>query len=97
MVAEMSDDAAVRPFRISVPDQVLDDLHRRLEQTRWPDKELVEDWSQGAPLSWIRDMCQYWHSDYDWRDRETRLNRFVQALECVPPAARARRLRRGDT
>ncbi len=80
MVVEMSDDAAVRPFRITVSDQALDDLHRRLAQTRWPDKELVEDWSQGVPLSWIQDMCQYWHTDYDWRARETRLNRFDQAI-----------------
>ena len=76
----MSDDAAVRPFRINVPDHVLDDLHRRLEQTRWPEKELVDDWSQGAPLSWIQDMCHYWHTGYDWREQETRLNRFDQAV-----------------
>ena len=80
MFLAMSNDAAVRPFRISVPDHVLDDLHRRLEQTRWPDKELVDDWSQGAPLSWIQDMCHYWHTGYDWREQETRLNRFDQAI-----------------
>ncbi len=80
MVVAMSDDAAVRPFRISVSDQVLEDLHLRLAQTRWPDKEVVEDWSQGAPLSWIQDMCLYWHSDYDWRAQETQLNRFDQAI-----------------
>ena len=59
MVACMSDNA-VRPFRIDVPDEVLDDLRHRLDETRWPDAELVEDWSQGAPLAWIRDMCRYW-------------------------------------
>ena len=56
----MPDDAAVRPFRIDVPDEVLDDLRHRLAQTRWPEAELVDDWSQGAPLGWIQDMCRYW-------------------------------------
>ena len=72
----MSDDVAVRPFRIDVPDETLVDLRRRLAETRWPDAEPVEDWSQGVPLAWIQDMCQYWGSAYDWRDRESRLNRF---------------------
>jgi pimeloyl-ACP methyl ester carboxylesterase len=76
----MAEDAAIRPFRIDVPDQVLDDLRRRLEQTRWPEQELVDDWSQGAPLSWIQDMCHYWQSGYDWRARESRLNRFDQFI-----------------
>jgi pimeloyl-ACP methyl ester carboxylesterase len=76
----MPDDRAIRPFRIDVPDAVLDDLRRRLAQTRWPEAETVADWSQGAPLSWIQDMCRYWFDGYDWRDREARLNRFDQYL-----------------
>ncbi len=74
----MSDDAAVRPFRIDVADEVLEDLGRRLAQTRWPEAEPVDDWSQGAPLAWIQDMCHYWGTEYDWRARETLLNRFDQ-------------------
>jgi epoxide hydrolase len=74
----MTDDVAVRPFRIDVSDEVLDDLRRRLAQTRWPEAEPVDDWSQGAPLAWIRDMCNYWGSEYDWRAREALLNRFDQ-------------------
>jgi len=76
----MTDDAALRPFRIAVADETLDDLHRRLATTRWPDPETVDDWSQGAPLAWIQDMCRYWASEYDWRAREARLNRFDQWL-----------------
>ncbi|MBP8310369.1 MAG: epoxide hydrolase [Burkholderiaceae bacterium] len=72
----MSD--SVRPFRIAVPDAVLADLRQRLHATRWPDAELVDDWSQGAPLSWIQDICRYWADTYDWRAREARLNRFDQ-------------------
>jgi epoxide hydrolase len=66
------------PFRIAVEDRVLDDLKSRLRNTRWPEAELVDDWSQGIPLKWTRDICRYWAEDYDWRSREARLNRFAQ-------------------
>jgi len=48
--------AEIKPFSISVGDDVLDDLKSRLRNTRWPEAELVEDWSQGAPLKWIKDI-----------------------------------------
>jgi len=67
-----------RPFRISVEEEILADLKRRLKNTRWPEQELVDDWSQGVPLDWTREMCRYWAEDYDWRAREARLNRFAQ-------------------
>ena len=70
--------AEIKPYRISVGDDVLDDLKSRLRNTRWPEAELVDDWSQGAPLKWIRDICRYWAEEYDWRAREARLNRFTQ-------------------
>jgi pimeloyl-ACP methyl ester carboxylesterase len=70
--------AEIRPYRISVGDDVLDDLKSRLRNTRWPEAELVDDWSQGAPLKWIKDICRYWAEDYDWRPREASLNRFAQ-------------------
>ena len=70
--------AEIKPYRISVGDDVLDDLKSRLRNTRWPEAELVEDWSQGAPLKWIKDICRYWAEEYDWRGREARLNRFAQ-------------------
>ncbi len=69
---------AISPFRIAVGDNVLEDLRTRLRRTRWPEAELVDDWSQGAPLNWIKDICQYWAETYDWRQREARLNRFSQ-------------------
>ncbi|MBP6996616.1 MAG: alpha/beta fold hydrolase [Phycicoccus sp.] len=68
----------IRPFRIEVPEEVLADLRHRLEATRWPDRELVDDWSQGAPLAYIQDLCRTWADDYDWRTREERLNAFAQ-------------------
>ena len=78
-----SDDAGVHPFRIDVADEVLSDLRRRLAQTRWPEAELVDDWSQGAPLTWIQDMCDYWANRYDWRAREARLNGFAQFITAI--------------
>jgi hypothetical protein len=61
------------PFRIDVPDADLADLRDRLRRTRWPDRETVDDWSQGTPLAWVHDLRQSWASGYDWRAREARL------------------------
>jgi pimeloyl-ACP methyl ester carboxylesterase len=68
----------IRPFTIAVPDSVLDDLRARLHNTRWPDAELVDDWSQGVPRGYLGDLCAYWTHQYDWRASETALNRFDQ-------------------
>ncbi|MBS4730173.1 alpha/beta fold hydrolase [Mycobacterium sp. SM1] len=70
----------VRPFRIDVPDEVLADLRSRLARTRWPDAECVDDWSQGVPLGYIRQLAAYWADGYDWRAREAALNRFDQFI-----------------
>jgi pimeloyl-ACP methyl ester carboxylesterase len=72
----MSDD--ITPFRLDIPDAALADLHQRLRQTRWPDRETVDDWSQGIPLDYTRSLCEYWLERYEWRASETRLNRFPQ-------------------
>jgi pimeloyl-ACP methyl ester carboxylesterase len=72
----MSD--AIQPFRIAASDAELDDLRRRLRATRWPEREAVDDWSQGIPLAYVQDVCAYWAEKYDWRAREARLNRFPQ-------------------
>ena len=69
---------AIEPFRIEAPADALDDLKRRLRATRWPEREAVDDWSQGIPLAYVQDVCGYWAEKYDWRARETRLNRFPQ-------------------
>jgi len=68
----------VRPFTIDVPDEVLDDLRRRLVNTRWPEAETVDDWSQGTPLAYAQELAAYWADTYDWRGREAQLNRFDQ-------------------
>jgi epoxide hydrolase len=69
---------AVEPYRIAASDAALEDLRRRLRATRWPERETVDDWSQGIPLAYVEDVCGYWAEKYDWRAREERLNRFPQ-------------------
>jgi pimeloyl-ACP methyl ester carboxylesterase len=69
---------AVRPFRVDVPEEDLDDLRRRIEATRWPSKELVEDRSQGVQLATMQELARYWTTDYDWRKVEEKLNSLPQ-------------------
>ncbi len=68
----------IKPFKISVSDDILSDLKLRLANTRWPEKETVEDWSQGIPLAYTQEICRYWQEEYDWRTREALLNRYDQ-------------------
>jgi epoxide hydrolase len=70
--------AQINRFRINVPDADLDDLKTRLARTRWPESECVDDWSQGIPLGYTRELADYWANEYDWRAREAALNRFDQ-------------------
>ena len=70
--------SAVTPFSIAASDEELEDLRRRLHATRWPNEEPVDDWSQGIPLSYVKEGCSYWADGYDWRKREALLNRFPQ-------------------
>lgn len=73
-------DHRIQPFQIRVPDALLQDLANRLRNTRWPEPELVDDWSQGAPLQWVQEMCAYWAEGFDWRQQEAALNRFPQYI-----------------
>ncbi|WP_223623975.1 epoxide hydrolase family protein [Microbacterium sp. EST19A] len=68
----------IRPFQIAYSQEAWDDLRDRLARARWPEKETVDDWSQGLPLRVARDMCDYWLHEYDWRARQDRLNSFAQ-------------------
>ena len=66
----------IRPFRIDIPEQQLEDLRARLALTRLPEKETPDDWSQGVPLAYMREILDYWRNDYDWRRAEAKLNEF---------------------
>jgi len=70
----------IRPFRVSVPEEELDDLRRRIAATRWPHKELVADRSQGVQLATLQELARYWPTDYDWRKAEARLNALAQFI-----------------
>jgi pimeloyl-ACP methyl ester carboxylesterase len=72
------DDTSVRPFRVEVPQEALDDLRRRIEATRWPTKELVEDRSQGVQLAALQELARYWAEDYDFGRVAARLNALPQ-------------------
>ena len=65
-------------FRIAIPDAELGDLRARLHAARWPERETVQDWSQGVPLAYLRELCVYWADEYDWRATEARLNALPQ-------------------
>jgi pimeloyl-ACP methyl ester carboxylesterase len=68
----------IRPFRIEIPEEQLEDLRRRIAATRLPSKELVRDRSQGVQLATIQELARYWTTDYDWRACEARLNALPQ-------------------
>jgi pimeloyl-ACP methyl ester carboxylesterase len=77
LVAASSADA-IRPFRISVPEEAIADLRRRVLATRWPDRETVTDRSQGVQLAKIQELVRYWGTGYDWRKAEATLNALPQ-------------------
>jgi len=68
----------IKPFTIAVPDEVLEDLHHRLDHTRFPDQIPDTGWSYGADMAYIKALCSYWRASYDWRRHEKELNRFSQ-------------------
>ncbi|MBO0836096.1 MAG: epoxide hydrolase [Actinobacteria bacterium] len=68
----------IHPFRINIRQSDLDDLQERLTRTRWPDQLDNVGWDYGIPLSYVRDLAEYWRTGYDWRLHERRLNDFAQ-------------------
>lgn len=68
----------IQPFTIDVSDAEIDDLKVRLLATRWPDAETPDDWGQGVPLQYAQDFCEYWAKEYDWPERQARINSFAQ-------------------
>ena len=76
--AAATNDTVPIPFNVNVPNSELDELRRRINATRWPDRETVGDNSQGVPLAMMQDLAHYWATDYDWRRIEARLNALPQ-------------------
>lgn len=69
---------SIRPFRLAIPQSDLDDLHDRLDRTRWPDELPGVGWAYGVPLDYLKELVRYWRHDYDWRAAEARLNAWPQ-------------------
>ena len=77
-IYSQTDDRSIRPFKVHVPQAAVDDLRRRINTTRWPDKETVGDQSQGAQLAKLQALVRYWGKSYDWRKAEAKLNALPQ-------------------
>jgi Epoxide hydrolase N terminus. len=77
-VTKQPPDTAVRPFTVEIPQEDVDDLKRRIRNTRFPEKETVDDTSQGVRLEVMRALAAYWLEQHDWRKVETRLNALPQ-------------------
>src|SRR5262245_30398518 len=73
-------DPTIRPFRVSVPEEDLRELKRRITTAIWSEKETVADDSQGPQLETIRELARYWASEYDWRRIESRINSYPHFL-----------------
>ena len=65
-------------FILDFPDKELSDLLERVRSCRWPEEELVDDWSQGVPLQYAKQLSEYWHSSYNWKDRQAYINQYPQ-------------------
>src|SRR5436305_8342046 len=70
----------IRPFRINVPEEALVDLRRRISATKWPERETVNDPSQGVQLKTAGKLARYWATEYDWRKIEAKLNALPQFI-----------------
>lgn len=77
----MTDD--IVPFRIAIADPELEDLRERLDQTRWPAAETVDDWTQGVPRHLVQELCRYWAHSYDWRATESRIGALPQFTTAI--------------
>lgn len=75
-----TEDTAIRPFRVNIPDERLNDLRRRIAATRWPDQETVTDQSQGIQLAKLKPLVEHWGTGYDWRKAEAKLNALPQFI-----------------
>ena len=93
---------AITPFTLAVPQADLEDLNRRIDQTRWPDAETVDDWTQGTPLAKVKALVDHWRHRYDWRRCEAMLNGWGQYKtaidgpeESAPPSSLSAPANRG--
>src|SRR3954453_7499056 len=72
--------AAVREFEVGFDESEITEMGRRISATRWPERETVDDHSQGVPLATMHELARYWATEYDWRKCEARLNALPQFM-----------------
>src|SRR5258706_2393535 len=77
---QATDKNAIRPFHVNVPEAELTELRRRINATKWPERETVTDASQGVQLATIQALARYWATDYDWRKIEAKLTALPQFI-----------------
>jgi epoxide hydrolase len=77
---------SIRPFRIETPQSALDDLHARLDRTRWPDELPQVGWAYGIPRDYLEELARYWRHEYDWRAAEAQLNQWPQFTTTIDGA-----------
>ena len=77
---QVSDKTAIRPFHVNVPEAELTELRRRINATKWPDRETVPDATQGVQLATVQALARYWATEYDWRKVEARMNAYPQFI-----------------
>jgi pimeloyl-ACP methyl ester carboxylesterase len=77
---QADDKNTIRPFHVNVPEADLTELRRRINATKWPERETVADASQGVQLATMQDLARYWATDYDWRKIEAKLNALPQFM-----------------
>src|SRR5450631_30873 len=75
-----ADKSVIRPFRVNVPETELTELRRRINNTKWPERETVTDATQGVQLATTQALARYWGTEYDWRKCEARLNALPQFI-----------------
>ena len=77
---QTADKNAIRPFHVNVPEAELTELRSRINSTKWPERELVADATQGVQLATVQALARYWGTEYDWRKVEARLNALPQFI-----------------
>lgn len=73
----------ITPFRIDIPQADIDDLHARLDRTRWPEEAPGDGWSRGVPTAYLRELAQHWRRHFDWRAQEAAINRHPHVLTTI--------------
>src|SRR2546425_5500275 len=81
-------DSSIRQFHVEVSEAELTELRRRINATRWPEREMVTDDSQGVRLAMMQELARYWATDYDWHECEAKLN--ARRTSSTPSPSRSR-------